>query len=544
MRKKCLFAILTHFLGGWAMAENSEFDYIVIGAGSAGCAVAARLSEDLNIRVLLLEAGSGNDKKPRIRTPLFFQTNFKTEDDWNYCYAPNCNTNYRVDYMPRGKIIGGSSSINAMIYQRGHPENYNQWEREGNRGWGWQSVLPYFIKAEHQERGANKFHGVNGPLNVSDLQCPHEISLAFIKGCIELGYPLNNDFNNGEQEGFGLYQVTIKNGQRCSAANAYLDPIKSRENLCLKERCLVSKVIIESGVCTGVQYVQDGAVKKALCRKEVILSAGALNTPQIMMLSGLGPREYLEACGIEVIRDMQGVGKNLHDHATAILSYYTSQQTSLEAVVTEKVLQDYVNDHHGILTSNIAESGGFIRLSQEIPELQYHLHTMFCGKHGFDTPEGHGVSLVVSVTSPLSRGYLKIISADPTVHPFIDGNLFSRKEDINLLVEGLKIGRKLMRTNALKKYIQQECLPDDNVVTDADFESFIRAYGTHIYHPVGTCKMGNDPLAVVDDRLRVHHIQGLRIADASIMPSIVNANTNAPAIMIGEKCADMVRMQV
>lgn len=521
--------------------KQEEFDYIVIGAGSAGCAVAARLSENAANRVLLLEAG-GDNKKPRITTPLYFVTNFKTEDDWGYYYEPNANTNNREDYMPRGKVLGGSSSINAMIYQRGNPENYNQWEREGNKGWGWRDVLPYFIKAEHQERGASEFHGVNGPLNVSDLRSPSETSLAFVAGCHELGYSLNDDFNTGNQEGFGLYQVTIKNGQRCSSANAYLENVHDIKNLCIKTHCLVAKVIIETGVCVGVEYVEAGITKKVKCRKEVVISAGALNTPQIMMLSGLGPKQYLEACGVPVIRDMQGVGQNLHDHASIILSYYTSVPTSLEEIVTDSAIKEYETHHDGVLSNNIAESGGFIKLtsSSTMPEFQYHLHTMFCGVHGFDTPEGHGVSLVVSVTNPLSRGYIKIVSNDPTQHPFIDGNLFSRVEDIKTLIEGLKIGRKLMQSNALKPYLKGECLPGEAVVSDEDLESFIRQYGTHIYHPVGTCKMGNDEMSVVNHKLQVHHIKGLRIADASIMPSIVNANTNAPSIMIGEKCADMI----
>lgn len=519
---------------------QDAFDYIIIGAGSAGCAVAARLSEDAGHSVLLLEAGESNNTKPRIITPICFLTNFKTGDDWNYSYAPNAHTNNRKDYMPRGKILGGSSSINAMIYQRGNPENYNQWEKDGNTGWSWQDVLPYFLKAEHQERGASQFHAIDGPLNVSDLLCPNEMSLAFVAGCHELGYPLNNDFNAGEQEGFGLYQVTIKNGQRCSSANAYLDSAKNRKNLCVKTRCLVSKVIIEDNVCVGVEYKQGDLINRVKCNKEVVLSAGALNSPQIMMLSGLGPKAYLEACGVEVIQDMPGVGQNLHDHASAILSYYSFKPTSLTDIMTNEAIDEYETNHHGALTSNIAEAGGFITLSETIPELQYHFHTMFCGEHGFDTPEGHGVSLVVSVTSPLSRGYLKIVSTDPAVQPYIDGNLFSRKEDITTIIQGLKIGRQLMQTTAIKPFIQGECLPGTTVVTDEDFESFVRQYGTHIYHPVGTCKMGHDEYAVVNHKLEVHHIKGLRIADASIMPSIVNANTNAPSIMIGEKCAAMI----
>lgn len=519
---------------------HDEFDYIVIGAGSAGCAVASRLSEDPNNSVLLLEAGSDDNKKSRITTPLFVFTNFKTDDDWAYYYAPNAHTNNREDYMPRGKILGGSSSINAMIYQRGNPENYNQWEREGNKGWGWNDVLPYFLKAEHQERGASEFHGINGPLNVSDLKSPNEMSVAFVAGCEELGYSLNSDFNDGDQEGFGLYQVTIKNGQRCSSANAYLDSAINRKNLCIRTHCLVTKIVIDSGVCVGVEYKQGEKIKKVKCNKEVVLSAGALNTPQIMMLSGLGPKKYLDACGVKVIRDIPGVGQNLHDHASVILSYYTSKPTALTDIVTDEAINEYKKNHNGVLSSNIAEAGGFIRLSEKMPELQYHFHTMFCGNHNFDIPEGQGVSLVVSVTNPLSRGYIKIVSSDPTIHPFIDGNLFSRNEDLKTLIEGVKLGRKLMQTKALKKFVKGECLPGEKIITEKDFESFVRQYGTHIYHPVGTCKMGNDESAVVNHKLQVHNIKGLRIADASIMPSIVNANTNAPSIMIGEKCAAMI----
>lgn len=525
------------------MQNHETFDYIIIGAGSAGCAVAARLSENPNNHVLLLEAG-GDDKIPTIVTPIRFTDNFKTEVDWCYYYAPNSNTNNREDYMPRGKVLGGSSSINAMIYQRGNPENYNQWEREGNIGWGWNDVLPYFLKSEHQERGASKFHGVQGPLHVSDLQNPNIMSQAFVNGCQELGYSLNNDFNAGNQEGFGLYQVTIKDGQRCSAANAYLDPAKNRQNLLIAIHCLVSKIIIENDVCVGVEYRQNNQIKIAKCHKEVILSAGTFNTPQIMMLSGLGPKEVLDSCGIKVIHDIQGVGRNLHDHASVMLSYYCSKPISLAGSVTEETIKQYEKKHSGLLTSNQAEAGGFVKLTGEMPEIQYHFHAAFHPSfyeaHNLNSQDVHGVSLVVSVANPTSRGYLKIVSADPRVHPYIDGNIFSSKADMDTIIEGVIIGRKLMNTRALKEFIKQEYLPGKKVSTKKELESFIRQYGTHIYHPVGTCKMGNDKAAVVNYKLQVHNIQGLRIADASIMPSIVNANTNAPSIMIGEKCAAMI----
>jgi choline dehydrogenase len=516
-------------------------DFIVIGAGSAGCVLAARLSEGGRHSVLLLEAG-GPDSHQSIHVPVAFPSLFKTELDWNYETTPQPRAADRRDYLPRGKVLGGCSSINAMIYQRGHAAIYDGWAASGNRGWSYADVLPYFKKAEHQERGPSEAHGVGGPLNVADLRDPSPLSLAFLEAARELGLRVTDDFNAGAQEGFGLYQVTQKNGMRCSAAAAYLHPAMQRENLQVVTGALVSRLAFEGAHCTGVVYEKDGQVHTALAGREVILSAGAFNSPQILMLSGVGPGAALQALGIPVVKDLPGVGQNLQDHLMCPLSYHATQPITLAAAQSEAELIKFQTQQKGMLTSNVGEAGGFVKLSPSspVPELQFHFGPAWFIFHGLLNPEGHGFTLLPGLVTPKSRGNVALRSADPRQAPVINPNFLAEEEDLAVLVEGLKLGRKILGARAFDPYRGAENGPGAAVQSDAELGAHVRSTVQTIYHPVGTCKMGSDANAVVDQELRVHGIAGLCVVDASIMPVIVNANTNAPVIMIAEKAADML----
>ena len=518
------------------------YDYIVIGAGSAGCVVAARLSECSDLSVLLLEAG-GPDDEPFIYIPAAFRYLFKTPTDWNYETEPQRHLNGRKEYIPRGKALGGSSVINAMIYQRGNPANYNTWAALGNEGWAWEDVLPYFKKSQNQERGESNLHGVGGPLNIADLRDPNPLSHLLLRAAAEQGYPINPDFNGDTQEGFGLYQVNQKDGIRHSVAMAYLQPALERENLTVVTGAYVQHLIFKGTQCTGVVYHQDGEVYTVLAEREIILCAGAINSPQLLMLSGIGPQEKLEELGIHAIMNLPGVGQNLQDHIMAPVAYHATQPITLtlEAATTEEQFSKF-QEGQGMLTSNFAEAGGFLKLKPEslAPELQFHFAPGWFILHGFGNPEGHGFTLTSGVVGTKSVGYLTLRSADPKDPPIIDPNYLAVAEDMDVIVKGLKIARKILKSKAFDAYRGEEHLPGATVQSDAALQEFVRNWAQNIYHPVGTCKMGHDPLAVVNDRLQVHGIQGLRVADASIMPVIINANTNNPCIMIGEKCADLI----
>ncbi len=516
-------------------------NYIVIGAGSAGAAVASRLSESGRHSVLLLEAG-GPDDDANIHIPARFSNLFHSAVDWDYVTAPQPGLNGRREYVPRGRVYGGTSSMNAMVYQRGHPTDYDNWAALGNRGWSYEELLPFFRKMQHQERGESDHHGVGGLINVADPQDPNPLSRAFVAAALEVGYRHNDDFNDGQQEGFGLYQVTQKGGQRHSTATGYLRPALQRDNFTALPYAHATRLIFEGKHCTGVLYAHEGLEKQARATKEIIVCGGAINSPQLLMHSGIGPGEHLAEVGIPVLLDLPGVGQNLMDHMQAPLAYHCREPVSLVGKETAEQLKRYEQSKMGLLTSNLGEAGGFVRLNADsrAPELQYHFGPDWFIRHGFETPEGHGFTILAGLVGGKSVGELKLQSSDPLMSPLIDFACLNCDEDVDVLLAGIKLGREIALAPAFDRYRGEEFLPGEDVASDEDLAQFIRNFATTIYHPVGSCKMGRDDMSVVDERLRVRGVTGLRVADASIMPRIINANTNAPCIMIGEKAAAMI----
>ncbi len=515
-----------------------SYDYIVIGAGSAGCAIASRLTEREDNSVLLLEAGGPDDQKD-VHIPVAWANLMQSSVDWDYKTTPQKHCHNRVIDMPRGKVYGGSSSINAMIYQRGNPADYDGWAALGNEGWSWEEVLPYFKKSQNQERGESECHGVGGPLNVADLRDPNPLALAFVEAAQQIGLSKNDDFNDGEQDGFGLFQVTQKDGKRHSAAVAYLRPALKRDNLSAIPFAMVTRLTFDGTRCTGAVYIKDGEQHTVTASKEVIVCGGAFNSPQLLMLSGIGDKAKLEALGIEFIKDLPGVGQNLQDHLLVAVRYYSTQPVSLAAANDKDQLEKFTSEGRGMLTSNGSEAGGFVKLNPDshAPQLQFHYNVSL--GHA-DDPMAHGFSFYPGVVAVKSVGYLELQSADPNDPPIIDPNYLADEADMDVLVAGIKLSREIVKAPAYDAYRGEEYLPGADVTSDEDIKAYIRETVRNIFHPVGTCKMGNDPMAVVNDRLQVHGIQGLRVADASIMPFLINANTNAPCVMIGEKCAAMI----
>ena len=519
-----------------------DYDYVVVGAGSAGCVLANRLTASGKHNVLLLEAG-GEDKKREIQIPAAFSKLFKTEVDWNYTTEPEPEMGGRAMYWPRGKMLGGCSSINAMIYIRGNALDYDGWSEMGNPGWSYAEVLPYFKKAENQERGASPYHGAGGLLNVADLCDPNPLSRAFLKAAQECDYPLNPDFNGEFQEGFGLYQVNQKGGRRNSASTAYLKPARGRSNLTVEVHALATKVLFDGLRAVGVRYLQDGQVKEARAGREVILAGGAINSPQILMLSGVGPAGHLAGIGLQGIHDLPGVGQNLQDHLAAGSVYACSQPVSLAQAEKLGQLIKYLLLGKGMLTSNVAEAGGFIKTRPDLsmPDIQYHFAPAYFVDHGSYQLEGDGFTVGAVLLHPQSRGRVCLKSADPQVAPGIFANYASEPGDLETLVQGVQIGRRIAHAAAMDPYRKSEVLPSGASLEDDEaVRELIRQVSATLYHPVGTCKMGTDPLAVVDPQLRVHGLVGLRVVDASIMAAIPGGNTNAPTIMIAETGADMI----
>jgi len=528
---------------------DPKFDYIVVGGGSAGCVLAARLSEEADVRVALLEAGPP-DRSVLIHCPAGLAVLAKTHAaNWNFHTVPQPGLGGRVGWSPRGKVLGGSSSINAMVYTRGHRADYDHWAAQGNPGWSYADVLPYFRRAEHNERLRDEWHGQGGPLNVMDLRSPNATLPAYVEAGRQAGYPVNDDFNGAEQEGIGAYQVTHRDGERFSAAKAYLTPNLGRPNLTVLTGVHATRVLFEGRRAVGVEFRQDGTLRRVGATREVLLAAGALQSPQLLMLSGVGPAAELAALGIPVQHDLPGVGRHFHDHvdivqvveAPALKETFGVSFGGVARIV--KAISEWRGRRSGMLTTNFAEGGGFIRSqpSEPIPDLQLHFVIGKLIDHGRTTVLGHGYSLHACLLRPRSRGTVRLASRDPFAAPRIDPAFFADPDDMARMIRGFRAMRHLIGQPALAALGGREHPRSASARTDAEIEAFIRTYADTIYHPVGTCRMGPGATDVVGADLRVHGLEGLRVVDASVMPRIVGGNTNAPVIMVAEKASDMIK---
>jgi choline dehydrogenase len=518
------------------------YDYIIIGAGSAGCVLANRLSEDPKTKVLLLEAG-GPDTRKEILIPAAFSKLFKTACDWAYYTEPESQMAGRNLYWPRGKMLGGCSSINAMIYIRGHRHDYDHWRDLGNPGWSYQEVLPYFKRSEKQQNGPSEFHGNTGPLCVSNLRTVNPLAQAFIDAAEQSGYKRNADFNGESQEGFGLYQVTQSQGKRCSAAAAFLKPAMSRPNLTVRTDAQVFDIIFEGRRAAAVSFQHGGGSSQEQAEREIILCAGAVGSPQLLMLAGIGPAGHLRTLNIPVLCDLPGVGSNLQDHLAVPVIYQCTQPITLQNAETLSNLARYLVFKDGQLTSNVAEAGGFVTTNAEAPapDLQFHFAPGYFVNHGFHKIKDHAFTVGPTMIRPYSRGRLTLRSSNPLDAPQIRVNYFADPRDLDVMVKGVKLARRIAAAQSFDPYRGAELLPGPAAQDDNGLVQHIARYAETLYHPVGTCKMGNDNMAVVDSELRVHGVEGLRVVDASIMPTVIGGNTNAPTIMIAEKAVDMIK---
>jgi choline dehydrogenase len=522
------------------------FDYIIVGAGSAGCVLASRLSADPSTRVLLLEAG-GRDNNPWIHVPVgYFKTMHNPGTDWCYKTESDPGLNGRSLDWPRGKVLGGSSSINGLLYIRGQAEDYDHWRQLGNTGWAYDDVLPYFIRAEDQERGADDYHGVGGPLAVSDMRLRRNVCDAFIAACEELGIPRNDDFNGSRQEGAGYFQLTSRKGFRCSTAVAYLRPARRRKNLKIVTNAHTERIVLDKRKATGVRYFADGTTNEVRARREVILSAGTIGSPQILMLSGVGPGAELQSFGIPVIRELTGIGANLQDHLQIRAVYKCTEPTLNDEVnsffLKMRIGLEYILFRRGPMSMAASLVCAFAKTRKELatPDIQFHFQPLSADKPGDGLHPFSAFTASVCQLRPESRGCIRLKNSDPFAYPAIQPNYLATRTDQETVVAGMKLTRRLSQSSALAPYVEEELLPGPGAATDEELLDSARMLAQTIYHPVGTCKMGNDEQAVVDERLRVRGVDSLRVADASIMPTITSGNTNAPAIMIGEKASDMI----
>jgi choline dehydrogenase len=527
--------------------DTPTWDYIIVGAGSAGCVLAHRLTESGKHSVLLLEAGP-RDRNIWIHVPLGYGKLFKaTKVNWMYQTEPEPGLNGRQVFQPRGKVLGGSSSINGLLYVRGQHEDYDRWRQLGNTGWGYDDVLPFFKRAEDQQRGPDDYHGAGGPLPVSDTRHPDPLSQAFVDAAVEAGLPRNPDFNGVSQEGAGWFQTTTRHGRRASTARSYLRPARRRKNLRVETAALARRIVFEGRKAVGIEYSQGGVIKSARAAKEILISGGAYNSPQLLQLSGIGPADLLKSHGIDVVLDAPGVGRDLQDHLQVRIVTRCTKPITLNDIMGSRWRSMMMGLHYaafrkGFLTIAAGTSGAFLKTNPRLatPDVQIHFLPFSTDKMGEALHSYSGFSASVCQLRPESRGSLRIKSADPSAAPEIRINYLATETDRTANVEGLKILRNILAAPALKPFSVEEVEPGPKVLRDEDLLEFCRQRGSTVYHPTSTCRMGNDPLAVVDQSLRLRGVEGLRVVDASVMPDLVSGNTNAAVIMIAEKAADMI----